>query len=148
VEQGKVRYLGLSEAGAKTIRRASKAHPITALQTQYSLWTRDSEDEILATCRAEGVRFVACSPLGRGFLTGLIQRFEDFAPDDFRRNSPRFYLNLALVARFKTMAAEMNRTPSQLALAWVLAPGEDIVTIPERSAERIWKKILVRREFS
>jgi aryl-alcohol dehydrogenase-like predicted oxidoreductase len=135
VEQGKVRYLGLSEAGAKTIRRASKIHPITALQTEYSLWTRDPEDEILATCRAEGVGFVSYSPLGRGFLTGEIKRFEDFAPDDFRRNSPRFQgdnfnLNLALVERVKTMAAEKKCTPGQLALAWVLAQGEDIVTIP------------------
>jgi aryl-alcohol dehydrogenase-like predicted oxidoreductase len=135
VEQGKVRYLGLSEAAPKTIQRAARIHPITALQTEYSLWSRDPEDEILATCRAEGVGFVAYSPLGRGFLTGQIRRFEDFAPDDFRRNSPRFQggnfnLNLALAERVRTMAAEKNCTPSQLALAWVLAQGEDLVTIP------------------
>lgn len=135
VEQGKVRYLGLSEAGPKTIQRACKVHPITALQTEYSLWSRDPEDEILGVCRAEGVGFVAYSPLGRGFLTGQIQRLEDFAPDDFRRNSPRFQgdnfnLNLALVDRVKAMASEKKCTPSQLALAWVLAQGNDIVTIP------------------
>ena len=131
VEQGKVRYLGLSEAAAKTIRRANRTHPITALQTEYSLWSREPEDEILAACRAEDVGFVAYSPLGRGFLTGQIRRLEDFAADDFRRNSPRFQddnfnLNLALVDRVKTMAAEKNCTPSQLALAWVLAQGEDM----------------------
>jgi aryl-alcohol dehydrogenase-like predicted oxidoreductase len=135
VEQGKVRYLGLSEAAPKTIQRACKIHPITALQTEYSLWSRDPEDELLAVCRAEGVGFVAYSPLGRGFLTGQIRRLEDFAPDDFRRNSPRFQgdnfnLNLALADRVKTMAAEKKCTPSQLALAWVLAQGEDIATIP------------------
>jgi aryl-alcohol dehydrogenase-like predicted oxidoreductase len=135
VEQGKVRYLGLSEAAPKTLQRACKIHPIAALQTEYSLWSRDPEDEILAVCRAEGVGFVAYSPLGRGFLTGQIRRLEDFAPDDFRRNSPRFQghnfnLNLALVDRVKTMAAEKNCTPSQLALAWVLARGDNIVTIP------------------
>lgn len=135
VEQGKVRYLGLSEAAPKTIQRACKIHPISALQTEYSLWSRDPEDELLAVCRAEGVGFVAYSPLGRGFLTGQIRRIEDFAPDDFRRNSPRFQgdnfnLNLALVDRVKTMAAEKRCTPSQLALAWVLAQGEDVVTIP------------------
>ena len=135
VEQGKVRYLGLSEAAPKTIQRACKIHPISALQTEYSLWSRDPEDELLAVCRAEGVGFVAYSPLGRGFLTGQIRRIEDFAQDDFRRNSPRFQgdnfnLNLALVDRVKTMAAEKRCTPSQLALAWVLAQGEDVVTIP------------------
>jgi aryl-alcohol dehydrogenase-like predicted oxidoreductase len=135
VEQGKVRYLGLSEAAPKTIQRACKIHPISALQTEYSLWSRDPEDEILSVCRTEGVGFVAYSPLGRGFLTGQIRRLEDIAPNDFRRNSPRFQganfnLNLALVDRVKTMAAEKRCTPSQLALAWVLAQGEDIVTIP------------------
>ena len=135
VEQGKVRYLGMSEAGAVTIRRACKVHPITALQTEYSLWTRDPEDEILAVCREQGVGFVAYSPLGRGFLTGQIRRFEDFAADDFRRNSPRFQgenfnRNLALVERIKALAVEKECLPSQLALAWVLAQGDDIVTIP------------------
>jgi aryl-alcohol dehydrogenase-like predicted oxidoreductase len=135
VEQGKVRYLGLSEAGATTIRRACKVHPIAALQTEYSLWTRDPEDENLTVCREEGVGFVAYSPLGRGFLTGQIRRIEDFAPDDFRRMSPRFQgdnfnRNLALVDRIKELAAEKGCKPAQLALAWVLAQGEDIVTIP------------------
>jgi aryl-alcohol dehydrogenase-like predicted oxidoreductase len=135
VEQGKVRYLGLSEAGARTIRRACKIHPITALQSEYSLWSRDPEDENLAACREEGVGFVAYSPLGRGFLTGQIRRIEDFAADDFRRMSPRFQgenfdRNLALVDRIRTLAAKKGCKPSQLALAWVLAQGEDIVTIP------------------
>jgi aryl-alcohol dehydrogenase-like predicted oxidoreductase len=135
VEEGKVRYLGLSEANAKTIRRAHKTHPITALQTEYSLWTRDPEDEILPTCRELGIGFVAYSPLGRGFLTGQIRRFEDLAPDDYRRNAPRFQgenfqRNLALVGRIKQMAAEKGVQPSQLALAWLLAQGEDIVPIP------------------
>jgi aryl-alcohol dehydrogenase-like predicted oxidoreductase len=135
VEEGKVRYLGLSEASATTIRRAYKTHPIAALQTEYSLWTRDPEDEILPTCRELGIGFVAYSPLGRGFLTGQIRRFEDFAPDDYRRNAPRFQgenfqRNLALVGRIEKMAAEKKVTPSQLALAWLLAQGEDIVPIP------------------
>lgn len=135
VEEGKVRYLGLSEANARTIRRAHKTHPITALQTEYSLWTRDPEDEILPTCRELGIGFVAYSPLGRGFLTGQIRRFEDFAPNDYRRNAPRFQgenfqRNLALVDRIKQMATEKGVQPSQLALAWLLAQGEDIVPIP------------------
>lgn len=135
VEQGKVRYLGISEAGAKTIRRAHLAHPITALQNEYSLWTRDPEDGILGVCRELGIGLVAYSPLGRGFLTGQIRRFEDFAPDDYRRNSPRFQgenfqKNLALVGRIKEIASEKNCSPGQLALAWVLSRGEDIVPIP------------------
>ncbi len=135
VEQGKVRYLGLSEAAAGTIRRAHATHPIAALQTEYSLWTRDPEDEILPVCRELGIGFVAYSPLGRGFLTGQIQRFEDLAPDDYRRHSPRFQeenfqRNLDLVARIRQIAAEKNCQASQLALAWVLAQGEDIVPIP------------------
>lgn len=135
VEQGKVRYLGLSEAGAKTVRRAHATHPIAALQNEYSLWTRDPEDEILGVCRELGIGLVAYSPLGRGFLTGQIRRFEDFAPDDYRRNSPRFQgenfrKNLDLVERIKEIAREKNCTPGQLALAWVLAQGEDIVPIP------------------
>ncbi|HEY6417845.1 MAG TPA: aldo/keto reductase [Candidatus Binataceae bacterium] len=135
VEEGKVRHLGLSEAGPKTIRRACKVHPIAALQSEYSLWSRDPEDEILPLCRELGITFVAYSPLGRGFLTGQIKRFEDLAPDDFRRFSPRFQgenfqKNLALVDRIKQMAAEKRCTSAQLALAWVLAQGEEIVTIP------------------
>jgi|SRR5579863_4019421 len=135
VKEGKVRYLGLSEAGPQTLRRASKVHDITALQTEYSLWTRDPEDEILRTCRELGIGFVAYSPLGRGFLTGQIQRFEDLATDDYRRNSPRFQgenfqKNLDLVRSIEEMAKEKNCKPSQLALAWVLAQGNDIVPIP------------------
>jgi aryl-alcohol dehydrogenase-like predicted oxidoreductase len=135
VQEGKVRYLGLSEAGPQTMRRACKVHPIAALQTEYSLWSRDPEDEILATCRELGIGFVAYSPLGRGFLTGQITKFEDLASDDYRRFSPRFQgenfqKNLALVDRIKQIAAEKKCTPSQLALAWVIAQREDIVTIP------------------
>src|ERR1700694_2126906 len=135
VKAGKVRYLGLSEASASTIRRAHKVHPIAALQTEYSLWSRDPEDEILATTRELGIAFVAYSPLGRGFLTGQIKRFEDFATDDYRRLSPRFQgpnftKNLDLVRRVEEIAAEKGCTPGQLALAWVLAQGDDIVPIP------------------
>jgi aryl-alcohol dehydrogenase-like predicted oxidoreductase len=135
VEEGKVRYLGLSEAGAATIRRAHAVHPITALQTEYSLWSRDPEDEILPTVRELGIGFVAYSPLGRGFLTGQIKRYDDLAPDDFRRNSPRFQgenfeRNLLLVQRIEQLAAERGVKASQLALAWVLAQGEGIVPIP------------------
>jgi aryl-alcohol dehydrogenase-like predicted oxidoreductase len=135
VKEGKVRYLGLSEASAATLRRAAKVHPIAALQTEYSLWTRDPDDEILATCRELGIGFVAYSPLGRGFLTGQFKRFEDLAPDDYRRTSPRFQgenfqKNLDLVRQVEEMAKEKGCKPSQLALAWVLAQGEDIVPIP------------------
>jgi aryl-alcohol dehydrogenase-like predicted oxidoreductase len=135
VHAGKVRHLGLSEASASTIRRAHKVHPIAALQTEYSLWSRDPEDEILASTRDLGIAFVAYSPLGRGFLTGQIKRFEDFAPDDYRRNSPRFQgenfqRNLDLVARIGTIAKERKCTPGQLALAWLLAQGDDIIPIP------------------
>ena len=135
VKAGKVRYLGMSEAAAETIRRACKVHPITALQNEYSLWSRDPEDEILALCRELGIGFVAYSPLGRGFLTGQIKKFEDLAADDFRRMSPRFQdgnfqKNLALVDRIKQLAASKRCTASQLALAWVIAQGDDIVTIP------------------
>src|SRR5215467_8646623 len=135
VRAGKVRYLGLSEASPKTIRRAHKVHPITALQTEYSLWTRDPEDEILPTVRELGIGFVPYSPLGRGFLTGQFKRFEDLAADDFRRYSPRFQgenfqKNLDLVARIEEMARAKRCTASQLALAWVLAQGEDLVPIP------------------
>jgi aryl-alcohol dehydrogenase-like predicted oxidoreductase len=135
VREGKIRYIGLSEAAPATIRRAYKVHPITALQTEYSLWSRDVEDEILPTCRELGIGFVAYSPLGRGFLTGQIQRFEDLAEDDYRRFSPRFQgdnfqKNLDLVNRIKEIAAEKGCQPSQLALAWLLAQGQDIVPIP------------------
>ncbi|MDP9161828.1 MAG: aldo/keto reductase [Acidobacteriota bacterium] len=135
VKEGKVRYLGLSEAGSLTVRRAMKVHPITALQTEYSLWTRDPEEEMLATCRELGIGFVAYSPLGRGFLTGQIKRFEDLPHDDYRRNAPRFQgenfqKNLELVHRVAEIAREKGCQPSQLALAWVLAQGDEIVPIP------------------
>ncbi len=134
VREGKVGYLGLSEAGRETIRRAHKVHPITALQTEYSLWSRDVEDAILPTCRDLGIGFVPYSPLGRGFLTGEIKTFDDLAEDDYRRFSPRFQgdnfgKNLALVERIREMAKEKNCAPSQLALAWLLAQ-EDLVPIP------------------
>ena len=134
VEQGKVRYLGMSEAGAKTIRRAHAVHPIAALQNEYSLWTRDVEKEILGVCRELGIGFVAYSPLGRGMLTGQIKKNE-FVEGDFRRISPRFQgenfeENLKLVERVQEVARENSCTPAQLALAWVMAQGEDIVPIP------------------
>jgi aryl-alcohol dehydrogenase-like predicted oxidoreductase len=135
VKQGKIRYIGLSEAGVNTLRRAAKVHPIAALQTEYSLWTRDPEEEILATCRDLGIGFVAYSPLGRGFLTGQFKKFEDLAADDYRRLSPRFQgenfqKNLDLVKKVEEIAREKRCQPSQLALAWVLAQGDDIVPIP------------------
>jgi aryl-alcohol dehydrogenase-like predicted oxidoreductase len=135
VKEGKVRYLGMSEAGPETIRRACKVHPIAALQNEYSLWSRDPEDGILALCRELGIGLVAYSPLGRGFLTGQIRKFDDLAPDDFRRFSPRFQgenfnKNLELVARIQEIAKNKGCTPGQLALAWVLAQGKDIVPIP------------------
>jgi aryl-alcohol dehydrogenase-like predicted oxidoreductase len=135
VKEGKVRYLGLSEAAAGTLRRAAAVHPIAALQSEYSLWSRDPEDGVLQTCRELGIGFVPYSPLGRGFLTGQIQRFEDLAPDDYRRHTPRFQgenfqKNLDLVARIKELAAQKDCTPGQLALAWVLAQGDDVVPIP------------------
>ena len=135
VEAGKVRYLGLSEAAPETIRRAHGVHPISVLQTEYSLWSRDVEDEHLPTVRELGIGFVAYSPLGRGFLTGQIQRFEDLPEDDYRRGSPRFQgenfdKNLELVERVNEIAAEKGVTPGQLALAWLLHQGGDIVPIP------------------
>lgn len=135
VRQGKVRYIGLSEASPATIRRAHAVHPITALQTEYSLWSRDPEVEILPTVRELGIGFVPYSPLGRGFLSGEITSPDDLADDDFRRLLPRFqgenfYKNLQLVDRVKTIATEKNVTPGQLALAWLLAQGGDIVPIP------------------
>ena len=135
VEAGKVRYLGLSEAAPATIRRAQRVHPISALQTEYSLWTRDPEQGVLETCRALGIGFVAYSPLGRGFLTGRFRSQEDLDPGDWRRNNPRFQgenfqRNLDLVAEVKRLAAARGCTPAQLALAWLLARATDIVPIP------------------
>lgn len=135
VREGKVRFLGLSEASAENIRRAHAIHPITALQSEYSLWTRDPESEILPTCRELGIGFVPYSPLGRGFLTGKIQKPEDLPEDDYRRSTPRFQgenfqRNLDIVKRVEEIAREKHCTPAQLALAWVLARGNDIVPIP------------------
>jgi aryl-alcohol dehydrogenase-like predicted oxidoreductase len=135
VWQGKIRHIGLSEAAPATLRRAHAVHPITALQTEYSLWSRDPEDEVLPTCRALGIGFVAYSPLGRGFLTGRFQKFDDLPPGDFRRGSPRFQgtnfqKNLDLVRKVEEVAREKGCTPAQLALAWLLARGNDIVPIP------------------
>lgn len=135
VEAGKVRYIGLSEAGIETIRRAHQVHPITALQTEYSLWSREPEDGLLDVCRELGIGFVAYSPLGRGFLTGRFQSVDDLPEDDYRRHAPRFQgenfqKNLELVKHIEELAAEKGCTPAQMALAWVLAQGEDIVPIP------------------
>jgi aryl-alcohol dehydrogenase-like predicted oxidoreductase len=143
VKAGKVRHLGLSEAAADTLRRAAKVHPIAALQTEYSLWTRDIEDEILPACRELGIGLVAYSPLGRGFLTGKIQNVDELASDDWRRHNPRFQgenfeKNLKLAARIREIAEQKGCTPAQLALAWVLAQGEDVVPIPgTRSSQRL-----------
>jgi aryl-alcohol dehydrogenase-like predicted oxidoreductase len=141
VKAGKVRYLGLSEAAPATIRRAHAVHPISVLQTEYSLWSRDAESEILPTVRELGIGYVAYSPLGRGFLTGQIRSIDDLAPDDYRRNSPRFQgdnfqRNLDLVQEVARMAQEKGCSPAQLALAWVLAQGEDIVPIPGSKRRR------------
>ncbi len=141
VREGKVRFLGLSEAGSETIRRAHSVHPITALQSEYSLWTRDPEAEVLGVCRELGIGFVPYSPLGRGFLTGKIRRFEDLPEDDYRRSSPRFQgenfqRNLDLVKRVEEIAREKKCTLAQLALAWVLAQGDDIVPIPGTKRRR------------
>jgi aryl-alcohol dehydrogenase-like predicted oxidoreductase len=135
VKAGKVRYLGLSEAAPGTIRRAHKVHPIAALQTEYSLWTRDPENGVLPTCRELGIAFVAYSPLGRGFLTGRFRSPEDLAPDDWRRTNPRFQgenfqRNLELVGRVEALAARKRCTPAQLAIAWLLSRGDDIIPIP------------------
>ena len=143
VTAGKVRYLGLSEAGPDTIRRANQVHAITALQTEYSLWTRDPEDEILPLCRELGIGFVAYSPLGRGFLTGRFRSIDDLPADDWRRNNPRFQgdnfaKNLDLVAHIEALAARKGCTPAQLALAWVLGQGRDVVPIPgSKRVERL-----------
>jgi len=135
VKEGKIRYVGLSEAGSETLRRASTVHPIAMLQTEYSLWTREPETDVLPVCRELGIGLVAYSPLGRGFLTGTFQNPADFAPNDFRRHLPRFQgenfkRNFQLVEKVKEIAAEKNCTPAQLALAWLLAQGEDVVPIP------------------
>ncbi|MGM3162050.1 aldo/keto reductase [Dickeya undicola] len=141
VKAGKIRYIGLSEASAATLERAHRVHPITALQSEYSLWTRDVETEILPTCRRLGIGFVPYSPLGRGFLTGAIKQQDDLAADDFRRANPRFSdenfaKNLQLVDKITQLAQEKAVTPSQLALAWVLAQGEHIVPIPGTKRRR------------
>ena len=147
VKEGKVRYLGLSEAAVATIRRAHKVHPISAVQTEYSLWTRDPEEGLLDALRLIDIGFVAYSPLGRGFLTGQIKRIDDLAADDFRRQNPRFQgenfnKNLELVARVEEIAQEHKCTPAQLALAWVLAQGDDIVPIPgTRHPERVEENV-------
>ncbi|SRR5664279_2278965 len=135
VHEGKIKYIGLSEAGPETLRRAYAVHPISALQTEYSLWSREPEDEIIPTCRSLGIGFIPYSPLGRGFLTGAYKSIEDFRSDDFRRSSPRFQganfeKNLELVRHIQALAAEKGCTPSQLALAWVMAQGNDMVPIP------------------
>ncbi len=152
VEQGKVRHLGLSEAAAETIRRAHATHPIAALQTEYSLWSRDPEDQILPTVRELGIGFVAYSPLGRGFLTGRFRSIDDLAEDDFRRHSPRFQAgnferNLELVTRLEEIADERGVTPGQLALAWVMAQGEDIVPIPGTKRRRYLEENVAAAEI-
>lgn len=141
VRAGKVRHLGLSEAAAATIRRAHAVHPITALQSEYSLWSRDAEDEVIPACRELGIGFVPYSPLGRGFLTGQIRSIDDLAEDDYRRSSPRFQganfqKNLDLVQRIQQIASEKDCTPAQLALAWILAQGSDMVPIPGTKRRR------------
>jgi aryl-alcohol dehydrogenase-like predicted oxidoreductase len=153
VDAGKVRFLGLSEAAPETIRRAHQVHPLSALQTEYSLWTRDPEDGILQAIRELGIGFVAYSPLGRGFLTGQITSPQDFEPDDFRRHNPRFQgtnfaKNVELVDRVKSLAAEKGCTPGQLALAWVLAQGENIVPIPGTKRRRYLEENVEATEVS
>jgi aryl-alcohol dehydrogenase-like predicted oxidoreductase len=145
VKEGKVRFIGLSEAAPETIRRAHRVHPVTALQTEYSLWSRDVEDEILSTIRELGIGFVAYSPLGRGFLTGRFRSVEDLPSDDYRRNSPRFQgenfaKNLRLVELIEDIAQEKGCTPAQLALAWVLAQGRTSYLFREPSGVPIWRR--------
>jgi aryl-alcohol dehydrogenase-like predicted oxidoreductase len=135
VREGKIRGIGLSEVNSETLRKAHATHPISALQTEYSLWSRDPEDNIIPTCKELGIAFVAYSPLGRGFLTGQIKKFEDLEADDFRRSSPRFMgdnfdKNIELMKKIESIAKEKNCTPAQLALAWVLAQGDHIFPIP------------------
>jgi aryl-alcohol dehydrogenase-like predicted oxidoreductase len=153
VRQGKVRYLGLSEANPATLRRASAVHPIAALQSEYSLWTRDPEDGVLAACRELGIGFVPYSPLGRGFLTGRFRKFEDLPADDYRRHSPRFQgenftKNIDLVKRVEEVAAKKGCTSSQLALAWVLAQGDDVVPIPGTKRRKYLEENLAALEIT
>ena len=153
IQAGKVRHLGLCEASPDILRRAQSVHPIAALQTEYSLWSRDPEDEVLPTCRELGISFVAYSPLGRGFLTGQIKSPDDLAKDDWRRTSPRFQgsnfaRNLELVQRIGEIAAEKQCTPAQLALAWVLAQGEDIIPIPGTKRRSYLEENLVASELT
>ena len=153
VEEGKVRYLGLSEAAPATIERAHRVHRITALQTEYSLWSREPEAEILPTCRRLGVAFVAYSPLGRGFLTGAIKSADDFESDDWRRSSPRFQgenfqRNLELVEKVRQLAEALSMTPSQLALSWVLSQGDDIVPIPGTKRRKYLEENAAAVDFS
>ncbi len=153
VKQGKVRFLGLSEAGGKTLRRAHAVHPITALQTEYSLWTRDAEGEILDTCRELGISFVAYSPLGRGFLTGAFKNPSQFSPGDFRSVNPRmkagnFEQNRALVDKVEDMAKKKGCTAAQLALAWVLSRGDDVIPIPGTRREKYLKDNIAATELA
>ncbi|CAI0953765.1 putative oxidoreductase [Serratia quinivorans] len=153
ISEGKIRYIGLSEASVATLERAHKVHPITALQTEYSLWTRDAEQGVLAACERLGIGFVPYSPLGRGFLTGAIQRPEDLDADDFRRNNPRFQgenfaRNLELVAKVTELAKQKGVAPSQLALAWVLAQGEHIVPIPGTKRRRYLEENIAAVELT
>lgn len=153
ISEGKIRYIGLSEASAATLERAHKVHPITALQTEYSLWTRDAEQGVLAACERLGIGFVPYSPLGRGFLTGAIQRPEDLDADDFRRSNPRFQgenfaRNLALVEKVTELAKQKGVAPSQLALAWVLAQGEHIVPIPGTKRRRYLEENIAAAELT
>ncbi|MFS7184288.1 aldo/keto reductase [Serratia proteamaculans] len=153
ISEGKIRYIGLSEASVATLERAYKVHPITALQTEYSLWTRDAEQGVLAACERLGIGFVPYSPLGRGFLTGAIQRPEDLDADDFRRSNPRFQgenfaRNLALVEKVTELAKQKGVAPSQLALAWVLAQGEHIVPIPGTKRRRYLEENIAAAELT
>lgn len=153
IREGKIRHIGLSEASVATLERAHKVHPITALQTEYSLWTRDAEQGVLAACERLGIGFVPYSPLGRGFLTGAIRRPEDLAEDDFRRGNPRFQgenfaRNLALVEKVSELAAQKGVKPSQLALAWVLAQGERIVPIPGTKRRRYLEENVAAAEIA
>lgn len=153
ISEGKIRYIGLSEASVATLERAHKVHPITALQTEYSLWTRDAEQGVLAACERLGIGFVPYSPLGRGFLTGAIQRPEDLNADDFRRSNPRFQgenfaRNLALVEKVAELAKQKGVAPSQLALAWVLAQGEHIVPIPGTKRRRYLEENIAAAELT
>lgn len=153
IREGKIRHIGLSEASVTTLERAHKVHPITALQTEYSLWTRDAEQGVLAACERLGIGFVPYSPLGRGFLTGAIQRPEDLDADDFRRSNPRFQgdnfaRNLALVAKVTELAKQKGVVPSQLALAWVLAQGEHIVPIPGTKRRRYLEENIAAAELT